>query len=138
MTAAQVLGEPKQQASDFLSFLYKNLTLLLMIALGSLMARMTAVLILETLHCLRGQTRRNNWFSHQVLFLACSQATKKQPNLKILFLSLTLFKFILIVLLSNSIKTQKVVIETSFLIDSPEKLESTDKKPVFVGWYSIK
>lgn len=133
LTTVQVLGEPKQQASDFLSFLYQNVGLVLMIVFGCLLTRLVAVSFLKTIYS--SQTRRVKWFSVEILLLACSQTTRQLPKLAILFLFFILFsgfKFILVTILCNLIKTDKVVIDTSFLIDEVEKLGSTDKKPIFV------
>lgn len=131
MTAAQVLGEPTHQASDFLSFLYQNLTLLLIIVFGYLLNRLVVASLLKSVYS--SQTRRITLFALKMLFLTCGQARKLLPKLAILFLSFAFFKFIMVALLSNTIKTTKVVVDTSFLIDSVEKLESTNKKPIFVG-----
>lgn len=131
MTIAQILGEPKQQASDFLAFLYQNVSLVLMIVFGCLLTRLVAVSFLKTIYS--NQTKRVKWFSIEILLLACCQATRKLPKLAILFVCFTIFKFIMVTLLSNTIKTTKVVVDTSFLIDSLEKLENTDKRPIFMG-----
>lgn len=130
MTVAQVLDEPKQQASDFLSFLYQNVNLVLMILFGYLLTLLLAVLFLKTVYS--NETRRVKWFSFDILLLASCQATRQLPKLALLFLSFTLFHFIMVNCLSNMIKTEKVIIDTSFLIDSVEKLESTNKRPIFV------
>ena len=129
MTAAQVLSEPKQQASDFLSFLYQNLNLVLVMFAGFLLTRLVAILFLKILHS--RPTKR--LFSLEILFLTCCQTVKHLPKLSILFLAFALFRFILVTLLSNCIKTDKIVVDTSFLIDSVEKLEVTNNKPIFVG-----
>ena len=102
MTAAQSLKEPKRQASDFLSFLYHNNSLLAMIAFGYLLTRLVLASLSLAVYRRRIRLLR-------LLFLTYDRALRHLPKLAVLILSFVFFKFILIILLTNTIKTQKVV-----------------------------
>ena len=117
----------KQQPSDFLSFLYQNKTLLIILASGHLLARLTVFLFMRAAYS--NSTRRSNRFGwlHQTY----QQIESHLSNLAVLFVFLGLFDFINITLLTSSIKTEKLVVDTTQLIDSTAKLKSPQVRPVF-------
>lgn len=130
MTAAQSLKKTtKHKAADFLAFLYQNISLLAMFAIAYLLTRLMIASFWAVMYSRRtGKIKR---FPFRLLYLTDDQVMKRLPELAILLLSFALFQFFAVALLTNSIKTAKVVTDTSFLIDTANKLESTNKKPVF-------
>ena len=130
MTAAQSLKTTKHKAADFLSFLYNNVPMLAMIAIGYLITRLAFASIWAVYF---PRKRKEKWFPFNLLFLSADHVIKWLPKLSILMLSYAIFKFIIVNMLRNTIKSDTVVVDTSFLIDSAEKLETTNKRPIFFG-----
>lgn len=128
MTAGQSLGNLKQQPSDFLSFLYQNKALLIILASGHLLARLTVFLFVRAAYSQATRRLRSRFeWPHEIYELAQSHLSK----LAVFFVFLGLFDFINLTLLTNSIKTDKLLIDTTHLIDSIAKLKSTKARPVF-------
>lgn len=138
MSVAQTVKEPKRKPLDFLSFIYQNIALLAMIFVGYLFIRLVIAFLAVYSY---GQARRSSYpkprkkFPFEIFYLTSGQVMKRLPNLAILILTFAWFKFILVSCLTSSIKTNKVLVDTSFLIDSLQKIESTTRKPVFLGEY---
>lgn len=110
MTAGQPLGDLKQQPSDFLSFLYHNKALLIILASGHLLARLTAFLFMRTTY---SNTSKRFGCLHQTY----ERIQTRLPKLAVFFIFLSLFNFINLTLLTNSIKVgQGDVLEIETLL----------------------
>ena len=127
LTAAQSLGTLRQQPSDFLSFLYPSKTLLIVLASGHLLARLIVLMFVRAANS--NATKRSNRFGW--LHQPYRQIKNQLSNLAVLFVFLGVFDFINLTLWINSIKTNKLIIDTSHLLDSTAKIESTKARPVF-------
>lgn len=117
----------KHQPSDFLSFLYQNKDLVIILASGHLLVRLIVFLFMRTVYSKATRRSPNLKWLHQTYRRIESHLSK----LTVLFVFLGLFDFIILTLLINSIKTDKLVIDTSYLIDSQAKLKSTEARPMF-------
>ena len=126
MSVAQTVKELKRKPLDFLSFIYQNIALLTMIVSGYLAVRFVIA-------CLSVYPKRKKKFPFDLFYLTDRAVMRRLPKVAILVLTFSWFQFILVSCLTSSIKTTKVVIDTSFLIDSLQKIESTTRKPVFLG-----
>ena len=101
MIIGQALGALKQKPSDFLSFLYQNKMLLLILASGHLLARLIVLLFMRAanLNSTRRPHRRFDW-----LYQTFERIERNLSKLAVLFVFLGLFDFILLTMLTNSIK----------------------------------
>ena len=90
------------------------------------MARLAVFLFMKSAYS--NVTRRSNRF--EWLHRTHRQIGSHLSNLAILFVFLGLFDFILLAMLINSIKTDKLIIDTTNLVDSIAKIERTKARPV--------
>ena len=125
MVAGQSLGPLKQQPSDFLSFLHQNKVLLILLAFGHLMTRLVVFLFMRTAYLNATRSNRFGW-----LYQTYERIEGHLPKLAVLFVFLGLFDFINLNILCSLIKTDKLVIETTHLVDSLAKVKETKARPV--------
>ena len=107
MSAAQGLEKLEHHASDFLAFLYQNVLLLVVIAAGYLLTRLAAAIVWKAVLSKNG-SGSTRWLPIKPFYLTYGKVVRHLPRLAILFLSFTFFKFIIVTLLTNTIKTDKV------------------------------
>ena len=101
LTAGQSLGAMKQQPSDFLSFLIQSKVLLILLASGHLLARLIILMFMRAAssNAIIRFPNRLSWL-HQTY----QRIESHVSNLAVLFVFLGLFDFILLTMLTNSIK----------------------------------
>lgn len=103
----------------FLSFLYHNITLLVMIASGYLLTRLLAAALWKTVYSNEGakrrewvpfysreRARRDKWFSHKLFYLIFGRSIERRRKMKILFFSFIFFEFIMVTLLTNKVSKE--------------------------------
>ena len=130
MAAAQSLGTLNQKPSDFLSFLYQNKALLIILVSGHFLAKLVLILFMRVAHV--NTTRRpHRRFDFGWLHQTYWQIESHLSKLAVFFVFLSLFDFLILTMLTNSIKTDKLLIDTTHLIDSSEKVKDTKARPVF-------
>lgn len=121
-SACQFL-HPLSKKLEISYFLTSNLWLLMFIALGLLVAVMTAMMQLSQTN---GSPRRS-W--KLILFRALF--IDWLPDARLLSISLSIFIFFCLNLLSGAIKTDKISVPTDQIVDSTTKLIDTSKTLIF-------
>lgn len=114
-----LIKEPnKLDKSDFLSFFINNTSLLIALLIGYCLTKLLIYLYFV-------------FFEEQFNFLALfSINLRERPKLSkisIVILFFNLFLLIVLSLLSNSIKTEKLIVKTDKFIDSFDELDKTSK-----------
>ena len=120
---AHFLNEPNLKNTDFSSFLYNNFGILTIILLGYLLVKLSTFVFLKL------SNRNHSFFENLklVLFRIFRINQNVSSTLGLLFLSLNLFLFFNLTLLSGTIKTESVVVNTTDLLDSIDKIMNTDR-----------
>ena len=120
---SQFLNKPTTQKTDFSSFLYNNLGVLLIILLGYLAVKLSTFLFLKL------SNPNHNFAKNLKLILLKMFSINRNLKFKLalLFLSLDLFLFFNFNFLSGTIKTDSVTVNTNEIIDSISQLMNNDK-----------
>ena len=123
------LNRPNAEKADFSSFLYNNLNLLLIMSIGYLLIKLSALIFLEL-------SNQNSFVRNLKLVLLRIFNIKQNVSstLALLFLSLNLFMFFSLNFLRGTIKTESVIANTTQLTDSSDKIINNDKTLVFVNF----
>ena len=124
----QVLKKPiNLEESDFSSFLFENLNLLSYILIGYLLLFFYGFIFFKKHFPFLNPLKKLKIISSKLLFNNHIQLRKLSPKFAYILLFFNLFLFILIQLLTNFIKTDKVTLNTDELIDSNDKILSNSK-----------
>ena len=124
----QILKKPVNlEESDFSSFLFENLNLLSYILIGYFLLFFFGFICFKKLFPFLNPLKKLKLISSKLLFNNHIQLRKLSPKFAYILLFFNLFLFILIQLLTNFIKTDKVTLNTDELIDTNEKILSNSK-----------
>ena len=120
------LNGPSTEKTDFSSFLYNNLNLLLIIAIGYLLIKLSTLIFLK-LSC------HNSFVKNLRFTLSKIFGTNQRASIiGLLILSLNLFVFFNLNFLTGSIQTESVIVNTTQLLDSTDKIMNNDKTLVIL------
>lgn len=125
-----VLDEPNENFKkiDLSSFLSNNISLLLTIVVGYLLAFLITFFLIQNTSLRHAKKRKIlELVAFKLPSLSYSQLKSLSAKIMIIFFFFNIFFFINLNMLSSMIKTEKVVIKTDELIDSREKIENTNK-----------
>ena len=125
---AQLVKKPSFESADFSTFIIQSRFQILKCLIGYFITLLIVFIFLKTIY---SGSRKPKLSSYELFFCRLKIINKFYPKLKYIFLAFNLFLFINLSLLSNSIKTEKVVVPTDELIDSIAKFERSRKEPCF-------
>lgn len=131
---AQLIRKPSPEKADFSDFVMQNQPLIFKYLLGFLLTLIALVALwalLKTIHSPSITSKQTRLPFHHFLFLESKPIELLYPQLSFIILAFEIFAFIILSLISNSIKTQKVVVNTDMMIDSASRFEQTPKLPCF-------
>lgn len=128
----QVLNKPNNlENSDLSSFLFENINVLVYILIGYLLLFVSSFVFLKKVLPKYRSFKISKLFLNKLLFLDSNQLRQLSCEIALIFIFFSLFLFIVTNILSNLIKTNKVVVNTDEFIDSIEKLFTTKKSFTF-------
>ena len=131
---AQYLTKPTGIQSDLSSFLHENRMLIFCVLIGYLVPLLSICTIsIWRLQMHRRSIRSIRTTAPKLLFLPNSQKRVIYPKLALIFVFFTLFLFIMRHILTNLIKTNAVILDTSQFIDSRERLFESPKTMMICG-----
>lgn len=104
----QLVKPPEPENADFFGFIVQNQPLIFKCFLGYLLTVIALFIFLKTIYSKPNQGKRSSPPLHHLLFFESLPIDLLYPQLKYPILAFKLFSFVLLALLSNSIKTQKV------------------------------
>ena len=124
----QLVKEPSFESADFSTFIIYSQFQILKCLIGYFLTLLIVFVFQRTIY---SGNRRLKLSSYELFFCRLKIINKFYSKLKYILLAFNLFLFVNLSLLSNSIKTEKVVVPTDELIDSVAKFERSRKEPCF-------
>ena len=124
----QLVKKPSFESADFSTFIIQSRFQILKCLIGYFITLLIVFIFKRTVY---SEPSKLKLSSYELFFCRLKIINKFYPKLKYILLAFNLFLFINFSLLSNSIKTQKVVVPTDELIDSETKFERSRKGPCF-------
>ena len=125
------LNKPNAEKTDFSSFLYNNLNLLLIMLIGYLLIKLSALIFSKLSY---HQSLLKNL---KLVLLRAFNINQRASIIGLLILSLNLFMFFSLTFLRGTIKTDSVIVNTTQLTDSSNKIINNDKTLVIVYYEEI-
>ena len=120
INVGQILRKPnKFNKLDFSSFLIENIGLMVIILIGYFFILMAIFTLLKLI--------KQRYSLYYLLTIDGSRLSSISFKISILLLTFSIFLFFNLSILTNMIKTQKVIVSTSEFIDSISKLNKTTK-----------
>ena len=124
----QLVKKPSFESADFSTFIIQSRFQILKCLIGYFITLLIVFIFKRTVY---PKNRKLKLSSYELFFSDFKIINKFFSKLKYILLAFNLFLFVNLSLLSNSIKTEKVVVPTDELIDSVTKFERTRKEPCF-------
>ena len=124
----QVLNEPNSlKSTDLSSFLYENLNLLSYMLIGYLLLFFFSYIFAKKFIHFLSPLKKSKLILSKLFYDDSTQLRAFSPEIALVFVFFNFFFFLLITLLINFIKTDAVIVNTNEIIDSNEKLLTTNK-----------